>query len=205
MVIALDPGETTGWSTICVEMDISTKGINLSDRVSMHSHGQIDCFKNAGALDTSTAVDTGHRNSEAEARGVARIMMIMDKWPQAAVVIEDFILERSEKSRDLLSAVRITARVEQELWHRGRYAFIQDRANPKSTMNDKRLKQFGRYQREGGLNHARDADRHALYFLRRCMVKPWLRHQAWPYLFDEPTTKVTKKRAPNAPGARIQF
>jgi hypothetical protein len=35
------------------------------------------------------------------------------------------------------------------------------------------------------MGHARDADRHAVYFLREAKAKQDVRMRAWPHLFDE--------------------
>jgi hypothetical protein len=40
------------------------------------------------------------------------------------------------------------------------------------------------YDPTGGLIHARDADRHALLFLRKAKAKSQFRAQAWPHLFS---------------------
>ncbi len=177
----------------------------VTEQIISHEHGEVDCGKGIGALDIDVAVDTGSLNPEGEGAGVRRLMVLIDNHPDAVIVIEDFILERSEKSRDLLSAVRVTARLDQELWERGRRSFKQDRANAKGTMNNARLKEFGIYQIAGGLGHARDADRHAVYFLRRCQNKPQLRHEAWPHLFEKPVTKVHRSSTKRPQGARIDF
>lgn len=217
-IIALDPGETTGWmlikfSTIVDSVDGET-ALNVAgvDGIIYHLHGQVDCGARRGALSTEegTAEVLGDPglNPHGEAQGVARLLTLIDENPSAAIVIEDFIVDfkKINKDRSALSPVRITAAIRQGLWDRGRLnrSFLQDRANAKSSMNDDRLKEFKAYQRTGGLGHARDADRHGLYFLRRCQNSATLRHQAWPWIFPEPVVKP-KRGGVAKPGQRIEF
>ena len=217
-IIALDPGETTGWALIQFGIQVDGhKGdpyLNVGnfEHITLHQHGQIDCGSKRGALSieegTAQVLGDPGLNPTGEAEGIARIMALIDEHPTAAVVIEDFIVDfkKITKDRSALSPVRITAAIRQGLWDRERdtRCFLQDRANAKSSMNDARLKEFGAYQRTGGLGHARDADRHALYFLRRCQNSPLLRFQGWPWIFPEPEVRV-RKRAPRKQGQRIEF
>ena len=205
-IIALDPGETTGWSLIRVDLKVLSDRLDLSNNIVLHQHGQIDCGKTQGALDVMDKSDPG-LNADGEARGVERILYLIDQNPDAAIIVEDFIvnMRKLTKARHGLSPVRITARLEQELWHRNRYILRQSVSDAKGSMNDERLKEFDRYQRTGGLNHARDADRHAMLFLRKCQTNAQLRHLAWPQTFDEPEVKVKRTRKPKPPGTRIQF
>lgn len=199
-VIALDPGETTGWSLVRVSNAAIANREEVHENILRHLHGQVDCGRSQGALDIHSDVngDPG-LNPDGEARGVARLMLLIDKYPGSAILIEDFILDHSKakKDRSSLSPVRVTARLEQELWHRNRVAHRQTPSMAKSTMTDDRLKELGFYQRAGGMNHARDADRHAITFLRRAQLDADLRHRAWPHLFDP---VVVKKRQPKKTG-----
>ena len=223
--IAFDPGETTGWSLMMpksivspdeTEVTLNHAGTHVvasrpvvlgidAGEIILHKHGQIDCGRGQGELNSDDENNPG-LNPEGECAGIARMVQLCDEYPNAVVVVEDFIVNfnKIDKSRAALSPVRITAKLEQELWQRGRRIFVQS-TSIKSTMNDERLKELGRYQRAGGLNHARDADRHALHWLRRCQTSAELRHKSWPWLFDPPIAKVTKKRKPKPPGARINF
>lgn len=198
-VIALDPGETTGFSFMEVGIEVFTERAPVHENVLQRHVEEIDCIK--GNPEDDAPLIAGLASREAEAAGVTVMMMLINRRKHAAIVVEDFILEKHAKTRDLLSPVRITARLDQELWRERRRMFLQDRANAKATINDDRLKEFDLYQRKGALRHARDADRHALYFLRRCQNDAALRAAAWPHIFDGPTPK--KKRPPKAPGARI--
>ena len=174
-IITIDPGGTTGWSLLVLKREVL--GRNVFDhplemilRSKMKwDHGEIDC-------------------RQTEDQSVYSLRKLIDEWPSAAVVIEDFILrtQRREQSRELLSPVRITAKLEHHLWLCKRKMFLQQPAMAK-RMTDERLKQLGVYSREGGLQHARDADRHAIMFIRRCMDGAKgvvLQEQSWPNVFS---------------------
>lgn len=170
-IIGLDPGGTTGWSLIVLHRNAFDGTIEnaLKTRVTW-LHGQVDC-----------------RGVNAEDEGVYQLRKLIDEWPWAAVVIEDFILRpaRKESSRNLLSPVRITAKLEHHLWMRDREMILQQPSLAK-RLDDERLKALNVYTREGGMQHARDADRHVLMFMRRCMDGSKgrvLQQNTWPWIF----------------------
>jgi hypothetical protein len=173
-VVAIDPGGTTGWSVFMVHPDaLSDEDVSVLSNVEHWSHGQI------------------HGDEDSQAK---QIMELIEAWPDCAVVMEDFILRTYRKDRDLLAPVRIAAKVEFGLkfWpglggQRNNTRMFYQPTSVLASITDSRLQQWGFYQREGGMEHARDADRHALYFLRGAKVKRALREAAWPdlYLDDE--------------------
>jgi hypothetical protein len=83
------------------------------------------------------------------------------------VVIEDFVLRERTKDRSLLSPVRITFGLEHELWMSPDNFFTtkQQPSDAKSTVTDDRLKRWGMWT--VGQQHARDATRHLILFLRK--------------------------------------
>ena len=174
-ILAFDPGGTTGWSLCVLPTQWGTQSIfTMPQDVILRSkvhwyHGQIDCILS-------------------EDHGVHHMIRLIEEWPHAAIVVEDFILRphNHETSRDLLSPVRITAKIEHHLWRNNRKMWLQTPAQAKTVSSDDRLKAWGVYTKEGGLQHARDADRHVILFLRRCMgVKGTAtRNVAWPHLFE---------------------
>ena len=175
-ILAFDPGGTTGWSLIVLPKLWGTKSVFLwpqdlilRNRIRWH-HGEFDCIVN-------------------EDNAVANMIKLIDEWPSAAVVVEDFILRsnRNEMSRELLSPVRITAKIEHHLWKNKRKMWLQMPSQAKTVSSDERLKAWGVYTSEGGLQHARDADRHVMLFIRRCMGNKGLatRNVAWEHLFEE--------------------
>ena len=107
------------------------------------------------------------------------------------VVIEDFVLRKYTKDRDLLAPVRITARIEQivELLREYGYAkedvaagrvlpmFKQQPSLAMSTCTDERMRRWGLWT--PGKPHANDALRHAVTFLRRCKAESGLAGRAF--------------------------
>jgi hypothetical protein len=171
-VIAVDPGGTTGWCVMCVEPDcLSDPDVSVLQSISHYAWGQVD----------------GEENGQAHA-----LVDLIAAWPHAAVVFENFTLRTFKQSRELLSPVRITAKVDyvlhrgiEDVYPAGRRIWLQEPSMAKSTATDDRLKDWGLYRREGGQEHARDATRHAITFLRRASDRPNLRHNAWPTLYDK--------------------
>jgi hypothetical protein len=174
-VIAIDPGGTTGWSVMMVHPDaLSEPDVAILGNLEHWSHGQF----------------YGDEDSQAK-----QVMELVECWPDAAVVMEDFILRRSSKDRDLLSPVRMASKVEFGLkWWPGlggirrKMPVFYQPTSVLAAIHDGRLREWGFYDEEGGMVHARDADRHALYFLRDCKNPKKgkeLRLKAWPDLYEE--------------------
>lgn len=175
-ILAFDPGGTTGWSLLVLPKQIGGSDIFswnldsiLRSRVSW-IHGEV------------------HTMGE-EDKAVYQLSKMCDSWPTAAIVVEDFILrsERKEKGRELLSPVRLTAKLETYLWRQDRQMFLQQAAQAKTTITDERLQLWGCKADDGLPDHARDADRHAVLFLRRCIGPQGVsvKRAAWPHLYSE--------------------
>lgn len=128
-----------------------------------------------------------------ECAGASEMLYLVDIWPGAAILVEDFILRTSNMSRDVLSSVRVTAAFEFGLWMMGRNEVPRQQPSlAKTTATDDRLKAWGLYRSEGGMRHARDADRHAITFFRRCSQGAsghLLRELAWPHIYGIIKTK----------------
>ncbi len=189
-VISLDPGGTTGWSLMEVHPEALSdlpehRSVALLKNVLRWQHGQIDCGSvkgNLGEDPFSESLAAGGRTGRQRPRdvvggvsttgenaGIGEILGLIRAYPHAAVVMEDFILDpsRFNTGRDLLSPVRIISAVSFDLWLQGRSFYVQMPSLAKSTAGDEQLKAWGFYERLGGKNHARDADRHSLTFLKR--------------------------------------
>lgn len=187
-IIAIDPGGTTGWTLMSVHPDSLDPGcpnIGILSNIEMFVHGQVDCGSLKGNLGTGR---TKGVSTSGESAGVNELLGLIRSWPGAAVLIEDFVLRQMNQSRDLLSPVRITSVIDHWLWTNGRAeAFKQQPSEAKSTATDQRLKAWGLYSSEGGLQHARDADRHAITFFRKASMPgkagQELREAAWPHLY----------------------
>lgn len=182
-VIAVDPGGTTGWSLVSVVPEVLIEpDAFILDNILSHQHGQVDCGVHRGNLDTS--LHTGI-STHGEFSGVYDLNKFIRSWPTAAVVIEDFNLRQYRMDRDLLSPVRVTAALGHCLWLTGRDYHVQSPADAKRTCTDDRLKEWKLYDSAGGMQHARDADRHAILFLRKAKQSPKFRALAWPHLFAD--------------------
>lgn len=185
-VIGIDPGQTTGYCVLSVPEDALLRGDKkLHHRVTINEIGQIDC-----------APPWENRSSQE----LAEIMLT--HYPLDSVfAIEDFIPDnRMDKGRHTLSPVRVTAKLEMALWVDASMArknvedvlFFQTASLAKTTCNDNRLKEWGLYDRTSGV-HARDAMRHAYYFLRNCrgnsIKAAENRWKAWPTTYDDPVVR----------------
>jgi hypothetical protein len=180
-LIWFDPGGTTGWSVFSVHPDaLSQEDLSVLENVVWWDQGQF----------------VGDEDNQAD-----EMVELCRVWPHAAIGIESFILRTRRSSEDTLSPVRLIAKLGYALrkGHEGRGSdlkcgrgkprrlFQQQPSLAKNTVTDDRLKEWGYYRREGGEEHARDATRHALTFLRRTSDEDprstALRVAAWPHLF----------------------
>ena len=172
-ILAFDPGGTTGWSLL-----VLPRKINGKDVFSFN----LDTILHTLTWEHGELVTTGDEDGAAY-----QMAKMCNAWPNAAIVVEDFILrsERKEKSRDLLSPVRLTAKLETYLWKGNRKPLLQTPAQAKTTVTDERLALWGVKVDDGLPDHARDADRHAVLFLRRCIGPQGVavKRAAWPHLY----------------------
>jgi hypothetical protein len=166
-VVWYDPGGTSGWSVFTVHPDALTNPeIRILDNVLYHSCGQFygDEFKQ-----------------------VDQMLELADTWPDAALGTENFIMyesSRGRKDETLLSLVRLNAAFAYSLKRNGRDRRLrrQNASIAMTGMDDIRLKVCGYFNCTVGAPHARDADRHALMFLRSLKSKPPLRAECFPWL-----------------------
>jgi len=180
-VIAIDPGGTTGWSLMQVDPEaLCDRSRKVLPGIFDHQHGQVDCGVRRGNLDTTLHAGI---STDGEFAGVYDIAKLCREWPCAAVVIEDFQLRQMRRDRELLSPVRIGTAIGYTLWIQGRDYFVQQPADAKNVCSDALLKEAKMYDPYGNLVHARDADRHALLFLRKLKTNADLRERAFPFLF----------------------
>lgn len=148
-VIAFDPGGTTGWCLIGVHPDsIKDRQYRIVDNIVFWSVGEY-----IGDEDQQTEM----------------MLELVDAWPLAKVVIEDFVLRKFSSARELLSPVRITAKFEYGMKiHRKRPFIIQPGKLAMDAVTDARIKRMGMWPPlSGGEDHKRDAFRHAMTWLKR--------------------------------------
>jgi hypothetical protein len=164
VLISIDPGGTTGWSIMQVHPEaLCRPSVPVLRNVLHWTHGE---------LVGPEIVQTNE------------IIKMVQEWPGACLLVEDFILRMRNMDRELLSPVRIRAMLSYGLDMAGLSEyFSQSAGDAKETVNDDRLKRWGFYQRAGGLGHARDADRHSLTWLQSCKKYAWLRARCWPHIY----------------------
>lgn len=110
---------------------------------------------------------------------------LLDNFPDASLVIEDFQLRTQNADRETLSPARLRLAFEaEEILHGvGRVPFLQQPSDAMTVATDDRLKRANLYF--AGMPHATDAARHAALFLRRCRSDETLRVQAFPRHFHD--------------------
>lgn len=163
--MAYDPGGTTGWCASSFRLGhldlLRRNGLTAflgAEALSLTS-GQLIGSENVQALDAATMIDAGLERGEVDF---------------VIILIEDFILRQQRKDRDLLSPVRVTAKLTllNELYWQFPVLFQQP-SLAKSSLPNSRLKKYKLYQR--GKPHANDAIRHNVTLIRRFAQKPqWL-------------------------------
>lgn len=114
---------------------------------------------------------------------VRQVAGLLDNYPEATLVIEDFQLRMFNQDRETLSPARLRLAIQaEEILHGvGRVPFLQQPSEAMRTATDERLKRANLYFR--GMQHATDAARHAALFLRACRSDEALRSQAFPRHF----------------------
>lgn len=173
-VLSFDPGGTTGWSVISVhEEALVDPELYWQDNIMHWEHGQISCNNSDGKFDL-----------EAENNGIAEMVGLAEHWPGALIVVEGYTVRNPRTDLETYTPIRIIAGFAFGLWQL-QLKFIQQQASEKGTATDDRLRHWGLYERSGGMQHARDADRHAAVAIRKACSRPGLRARFWPHIYDE--------------------
>ena len=224
VVVAFDPGETTGWCALGVSPEaLNDSNGDLRAALACIEYGQIDCRSQGEGAWRNTVAKHAGLNLAGENDGVNRMLDIVARFgDRPAIVFEDFIPDpkKFDQARHTLSPVRLTSAfcfgLELQGWDLSQI-FVQNRSLAKTTFTDTRLRNIGLYDQSSG-PHARDAVRHAFYFLRdtrgdrtnreKAAEK---RHLAWPQFFDDPVSvaalrekDLSKLRKPKPKGEIIR-
>lgn len=147
--VSFDSGGTTGWAVIGVHIDaINDPECRIMDNVEFWSAGQF----------------WGSERSQAKS-----MWDLVEAWPHAKIVMEDFVLRKFSSARELLAPVRLNARFDERMSCAGdpRVIIYQQSALAMTAFTDDRLKKLGFYNQLSGQEHARDALRHNLTWLKR--------------------------------------
>lgn len=145
VVLALDPGGTTGWSVIGVHVDAITSGdpsLKIMENVEFWTCGQF----------------TGNEFDQ-----VDEICALIAAWPSARLVSELFTLRTRVTSSETFSLERMNFGIGYAI--RPRYLVFQQPSLAMTTITDDRQKDLGFWV--PGREHARDSIKHALTFLKR--------------------------------------
>lgn len=163
--VSIDPGVTTGF----VQVDLPSNWREMDLYILLKALKELD----AEALSKGTEWP-GCRTMELsgfESGQIDEMMgVILGRKGRVitakCVIIEDFILRERTKSRDLLAPVRLTAMLQDRLYHCGFSGKIvlQSPSDAKSIVTDSRLKAWGLWHE--GSPHIRDGWRHLVKYLR---------------------------------------
>jgi hypothetical protein len=172
--MAYDPGETTGWSVWRAPVaTLVQQGTRRTLARSKWGLGQIRA--------SEAALRAGEGDSD-----MVDKMLEVGRWAYEEFTHEDdvfvfvyegFKLRMMSMEDNLLAPVRINAIWKDRMRASGARIpiFQQQPGEAKRVVTDARLKEWSVYK--PGMEHARDAERHAILFLRRAASTPALRHR----------------------------
>lgn len=147
--VSFDPGGTTGWAVFRIHLEaIEDPEYRIMDNITFWTAGE---FRGAECVQAD------------------QMFELVQAWTDAHIVIEDFVLRKFSSARELLSPVRITERLDDRLYfHKdGRPLIKQPASLAMTTVTDNRLKKMGLYNALAGQEHARDAVRHNITWMKR--------------------------------------
>jgi hypothetical protein len=144
VVVALDPGGTTGWCVIGVHPDAMSGDpqVKILDNVEFWTAGQF----------------VGNEDDQCD-----EVVELIEAWPSARLVTELFTLRSRVTSPEIFALERMNAILRWAI--RPRYMVFQQPSLAMTTITDERQKEMGFWI--PGQEHARDATKHALTFLKR--------------------------------------
>lgn len=170
VVLAVDPGVTTGVSVMSAQYDDKSKTYVTkswgSNQISYGGSGNVgDVINDKNPEELVASYIVSLLEGLVEALDQKRVFL----------VIEDFIVRQMNQSREFLSPVRVTSALMGMVYYSNvipmSHIFMQTPADAKSVCTDKRMDKWGFVINTQKDRHSRDADRHATLFLRRCSEK----------------------------------
>lgn len=170
-IIGVDPGVTTG--VAIATMQGKEVGSLADVFVEM---GQLSYGFSGNGFDIieSASAEEGEAKVAAEIAQLVRTAVLHRS--RVVLVIEDFVVRRFDSSREFLSPVRITARIQQELFNdticQGVTVAMQSPSDAKQTCTDERMKKWGIQPKTHKDRHGLDAARHCVLFIRKLMANP---------------------------------
>lgn len=170
-IIGVDPGVTTGVAIATLQR----KEIGSLTDVFVEM-GQLSYGFSGNGFDIieSASAEEGEAKVAAEIAQLVRTAVLHRS--RVVLVIEDFVVRRFDSSREFLSPVRITARIQQELFNdticQGVTVAMQSPSDAKQTCTDERMKKWGIQPKTHKDRHGLDAARHCVLFIRKLMANP---------------------------------
>lgn len=171
VVIGVDPGVTTGVAIA----ELQGKEVGALADVYLEM-GQLSYGFSGNGLDIieSASVEEGEAKIASVIAALVRTAVLHDS--RVVLVIEDFVVRRFDSSREFLSPVRITARIQQELFRDAICEEVtivmQSPSDAKQTCTDERMKKWGIQPKTHKDRHGLDAARHCVLFIRKLMANP---------------------------------
>lgn len=175
-IIGVDPGVTTGVAIATLQRKEIDSLADVFVEMGQLSYG----FSGNGFdIIESASAEEGEAKVAAEIAQLVRTAVLHGS--RVVLVIEDFVVRRFDSSREFLSPVRITARIQQELFNdticQGVTVAMQSPSDAKQTCTDERMKKWGIQPKTHKDRHGLDAARHCVLFIRKLMANP---NQALP-------------------------
>ena len=171
MIVGIDPGVTTGVAVA------SLRGKEVGSLADVFLEmGQLSYGFSGNGTDiiASASVEEGEAKVATEIAQLVRTAVLQGS--RVVLVIEDFVVRRFDSSREFLSPVRITARIQQELFNdticEGVTVVMQSPSDAKQTCTDERMKKWGIQPKTHKDRHGLDAARHCILFIRKLMANP---------------------------------
>ena len=175
-IVGVDPGVTTGVAIATLQRKEIGSLADVFVEMGQLSYG----FSGNGFdIIESASAEEGEAKVAAEIAQLVRTAVLHGS--RVVLVIEDFVVRRFDSSREFLSPVRITARIQQELFNdticQGVTVAMQSPSDAKQTCTDERMKKWGIQPKTHKDRHGLDAARHCVLFIRKLMANP---NQALP-------------------------